>query len=156
MVCLATPCCSSLIFARCDFVERKAWKDFLWSSSYSCCLLPWTPAGSAEPRGFFWIEPLLLIHVWCLLTGLECCFCVWCFRLDCWYPDNEDQNHPKEQLLNRSTSPYHINNLSPLISISGLEGRWKRLRTLVKVGFENLSLHRLSSTLKCTDYWNPI
>lgn len=27
---------------------------------------------SAEPCGFFWIEQLLLIHVWCLASELDC------------------------------------------------------------------------------------
>ena len=29
---------------------------------------------SLEPRGFFWIEPPLLIPVWSLPTGLDCCY----------------------------------------------------------------------------------
>lgn len=27
-------------------------------------------------------------------------------RQDCWYPDNEEWNHPEELLLNRSPTPF--------------------------------------------------
>lgn len=64
-------CWSSLIFACHNFTERDEPENFWW---YSGCffLLPWTYTDSAEPWGFFWIELLLLIHVWCLLPGWDC------------------------------------------------------------------------------------
>ena len=79
LVHLATLCWSSPIFACYDSVERHEPKYFSW---YSGCFLPLlqTCADSAEPWGFFWIKLMLLLLL----------ICVWCFGLDCWYPDNED------------------------------------------------------------------
>jgi len=38
-------------------------------------------------------------------TVLLLLVCVWWFWLDCWYTDSKDWNRPKEELLNRTTSP---------------------------------------------------
>jgi hypothetical protein len=38
-------------------------------------------------------------------TGLWLLICVWCFVLDCWYPDSEDWIAPKKVHLNRTASP---------------------------------------------------
>jgi hypothetical protein len=66
-------CWSLLIFTRCEVVERKVPKNFSW---FSGCFLPLlqSHANTAEPPGFFWIEPLLLIYVQRLLTTLDCCY----------------------------------------------------------------------------------
>jgi hypothetical protein len=100
---------------------------------------------SLEPRGFFWIEPPLLIPVWSLPTGL-----------DCRYPDNKDWYHLKGLLLNRSISNplVLLTILFPLPLVDGLEGRLKHLRTLIRVGFEKKSkptpslLHSITFLLK--------
>lgn len=42
-----------------------------WQQGHFLLLLQ-TQADLAEPRGFFWMDPLLLIHVWCLPIRLEC------------------------------------------------------------------------------------
>jgi hypothetical protein len=64
LVLLATLCWSLLIFADLlcchGFTERKALKNFSWLSSYFLLLLQ-THADLAQPRGFFWMEPLPLI-----------------------------------------------------------------------------------------------
>jgi hypothetical protein len=62
--CFAGLCWSS------HTIEGKATKNV---SSYSGCFLPLS-ADSAEPHGFFWIKLLLLMRVWCLPTGLYCCY----------------------------------------------------------------------------------
>jgi hypothetical protein len=97
LVLLAMPCWSPLISTFQVFIERPMPKN-LWY--FGCFLpLPWTPAESVEPCGFFWIKLLLLM---CLVfadwIGLQLLVHVR------WYPDNEFWNHPKELLLNRSTS----------------------------------------------------
>ncbi|EDM08705.1 similar to RIKEN cDNA 3110040N11, isoform CRA_b [Rattus norvegicus] len=63
-----------------------------------------------EPCSFPWIKPLLLIHVWCLLVD--------------WTADNKDWNHPKELVLNMSTTSASCFFPLPLVA-SGLEGRLK-------------------------------
>ena len=63
-------------------------------------------------------------------------------ELNCWYPDNKDQNRPKEPFLNRFTSPCPNNLSFPLLLVGDrLKRRLKHLRTCIKVGFENL--HRI-------------
>ena len=44
----------------------------------------------------------LLDHV----AATESCL-VFAFEVDCWYLDNKEWNHPKEILLNRSTTPLY-------------------------------------------------
>lgn len=105
---------------------------------------------------FWWFWLFLLIHAnsaeaWlflldraitvdlCLVTLFELdCWYLNTTDLDCWYPDNRLWNHPKELLLNRSTSScpiYHL--FFPTF------GQWvrrgsKHLITPIKVGFEKI------------------
>lgn len=89
-------------------------------------------------------------------TGLLLLICVWCFGLDCRYPDNKDWYHLKGLLLNRSISNplVLLTILFPLPLVDGLEGRLKHLRTLIRVGFEKKSkptpslLHSITFLLK--------
>ena len=90
-------------FVCCDFIQSNSSKSFSWYSSGFLPLLQ-TPAGWwAEPCSVFWIELLLLIHVWCLPSRLDCsCWFVcggFAIRLNCWYPNNGDWNHSKELFL---------------------------------------------------------
>jgi hypothetical protein len=60
-------------------------------------------------------------------------------ELDCCYPDKTDWICSKELFLNRPTSFFALLTFTfhdPLVD-GGLEGRLKRLRTLIKVDFEN-------------------
>lgn len=94
-------------------------KNFSW---YSSCflLLLWSHANSAKTRDSFWIEPLLLICVWCLPVGLECHH--W-FGFDVlhWTADIL----AKKIDIDQSTSKEHIplvllTNFCPLPLLSGL------------------------------------
>jgi hypothetical protein len=54
---IGSPCKALLVFTDlCDFVERKAPKNFSW---YSGCFLPFLKAcaDSAGSLSFFWVEP---------------------------------------------------------------------------------------------------
>ena len=55
-----------------DFIEKNAPKNFSWYSGGFWPLLQPPADWPAETRGFFWIEPLLPIHVWCSASGLDC------------------------------------------------------------------------------------
>ena len=55
-----------------DFIEKNAPKNFSWYSGGFWRLLQPPADWPAETRGFFWIEPLLPIHVWCSASGLDC------------------------------------------------------------------------------------
>ena len=146
LVHLTTLCWSSLIFTCRDFIEKNVPKNFSWYSG--CFLLSLQTANSAQPHGFFWIDPLLLIQVWCLPVRLDCCY--W-FMLDVldWTANILTTNSgisPKELILNKYTnSLFLLNPLSCLLLIRGQEGRLKHLRALIKVGFEKKS----KPTLPC-------
>jgi hypothetical protein len=73
LVLLAILCLSWVIFSCCDFIKRKAPKNFSW---YSSCFLPllWTRSNLADSSPFFCIVVLLLIQVWCLPIGLDCSY----------------------------------------------------------------------------------
>jgi hypothetical protein len=59
-----------LIFTSRDFMDRNTPDDF-WQGS--CCSLAASADSCqwAKPSSFFWIEPLLLICVWCFLRELD-------------------------------------------------------------------------------------
>lgn len=82
-----------------------------------------------------------------LAVSTSACSCCWFMfgdtsELDCWYHNTTeldsltigDWNCLKELLLNRSTSPLSYYPFSSIPLDSGLEGEWKNLRTLIKVG----------------------
>lgn len=106
------------------------------AASYRFCGLLLTQQG-------LMVKLLLLIHVWC-------------FGLDCWYPNNNIWNCPKVLVLNRSTSPFPINLSLHLPLLGRLEGRLKYLRTLIKEGFEK-ALHTESLRDSAREHWlcNP-
>lgn len=113
--CISLPCKAllvSLLFACCDFIERKAPKNFLW---YSGCflLLPQTCANSAR--------------ISCFLP--ELCHCYW-FMYSYLEPP------PKNYFQTGPHSPFPLHHLSPLSLISKLEEGWKHLITHINVGFE--------------------
>ena len=81
-VCLALPHCSSLQHTGIDSpyiaLLSLACGDFIETCQStapdvpvaSCCFRGLRLVG--KPLIFFWIELFLLIHVWCLLSGLDC------------------------------------------------------------------------------------
>lgn len=91
-----------------------------------------TDSQLAEPRGFFWMELLSLIREWCLQVALA----TTAEERNCWYPDKEDWTHPQRTNSKQVHIPLCPINLSfplPLVG-SGLEGRLKHLRNLIKSG----------------------
>jgi hypothetical protein len=62
LVSLATFCWPSLFI----FVEKRVTKNLLWDCHLT---LLQTPANSMQSLSSFWIEPLLLTRVWCLLSN---------------------------------------------------------------------------------------
>jgi len=66
------PCWSSLAFVGLHFIEKNATRT-------SCGILATSDdwCDSAGPCSFFWIVPLVLIHVWCLVFGVWCLLLNW-------------------------------------------------------------------------------
>jgi hypothetical protein len=88
-------------------------------------LLPATTADSCRsvlPLDFFWMEALLLIHVWCFASGLD-------FRQQRLEP-------PQGTISKQVHTPCPISHFPPLPLANGLSGKLKSLRTLIKVAFE--------------------
>jgi hypothetical protein len=82
---------SSLTFDCHDFVERNTPENFSW---YFGCFLSFPTDSCQLDRASQFLldlasatDPCLVFLYW---TGLLLLICVWCFWLDCWYPDNED------------------------------------------------------------------
>lgn len=93
-------------------------------------LLLCTSADLSDHCGFFWIELLLLIHVWCLPMGLDC-HCWFIFEgLDFWYSDNDYWNHLKKELLVKKSTTYisffFLNDqyLLMFVHVNGFVSRW--------------------------------
>jgi hypothetical protein len=78
-MCIGLPYVDLLSFTWGDFIERNSPKNF---SRGSCGFLA-DSGRVGEPHGFFWIEQPLLIHVWCLLSGLYCS--CWFMCGVCWW-----------------------------------------------------------------------
>lgn len=130
--CITTLCDALLVFTSCatfrwslffnglHFVERNSPKKLLVLFR----LLPLTH-DLARPGGFCWMEPWLLIGVWCFLLDWTDGILI-----------TKSSVTPKNYFKTGPQSLFPINLLSPQALVSGLEERLKRSRTLNKVGLE--------------------
>lgn len=133
--CFALKCIAgfSVIFTFCDIIEKNMLCDIL------LLLVPQTCANSPEHCRFFYIKPLLLIPVRCLLIRLECLYWFLFDVLD-WTADILITRIGLAQgtISKQGTQPPQPMKLSFLLPlVANLKGQLKHLRTFFKVCFEN-------------------
>lgn len=118
------------------------WSSLCWEKQgrellLAFCLVQVAPTDSCQFHKGLAVAAVLCHHCWLVFgaTTELACWHLHITELHCWYPDNEDWNHPKELLLNRSPSLCSITHFS-LSFRQWAKGRMlKYLRTLIKLGF---------------------
>lgn len=112
---------SSMVFT----LQRKTCQR----TSCGIRLIPLTCADLARPCGFCWIQPWLLIEVWCFLL-------VWIDGILIM----KNLVTPKNYFSTGPQPSFPINLLPPQALVNGLEEKLKHSRTLNEIGLEKSKL----------------